>query len=75
MTWNEIAGTDWTLPAARNKVKVDLIRPLSPMYEAIKAGELVARKRGARTVVLSDDLATWLNSLPTVSAARHSDAA
>jgi len=45
------------------------------VYEAIKAGELVARKRGARTVVLSDVLATWLNSLPTVSAARHSEAA
>jgi integrase len=29
MTWSEIAGTDWTLPAARNKVNKDLIRPLS----------------------------------------------
>lgn len=29
MTWNEIAGGDWTLPAARNKTKVDLVRPLS----------------------------------------------
>jgi integrase len=29
MTWSEIAGTDWTLPAARNKVNVDLVRPLS----------------------------------------------
>jgi integrase len=29
MQWREIAGTDWTLPASRNKGKVDLIRPLS----------------------------------------------
>jgi integrase len=29
MTWSEVSGADWTLPAARNKVKVDLIRPLS----------------------------------------------
>jgi integrase len=34
MTWNEIiadadAGPCWLLPAARNKVKVDLLRPLS----------------------------------------------
>jgi integrase len=29
MTWAEIDGGDWTLPAARNKAKVDLVRPLS----------------------------------------------
>jgi integrase len=29
MTWAEIDRTDWTLPAARNKTKVDLVRPLS----------------------------------------------
>jgi integrase len=29
MTWNEIAGSEWLLPAARNKAKVDLLRPLS----------------------------------------------
>src|SRR5262249_36215608 len=29
MTWAEINGGDWTLPAARNKTKVDLVRPLS----------------------------------------------
>jgi integrase len=29
MTWDEIDGTDWTLPVARNKTKLDLIRPLS----------------------------------------------
>jgi integrase len=29
MRWSEISGTVWTLPAARNKTKVDLMRPLS----------------------------------------------
>jgi integrase len=29
MEWAELAGSDWTLPAARNKTKLDLIRPLS----------------------------------------------
>ena len=30
MTWPEIAGRDWTLPASRHKAKADLIvRPLS----------------------------------------------
>jgi integrase len=30
MARSELAGADWTLPAARNKIKVDLLRPLSP---------------------------------------------
>jgi integrase len=34
MTWSEISGTDWTLPAARNKVNVDLVRPLSTAAQA-----------------------------------------
>jgi integrase len=29
MVWTEIDKGDWTLPAARNKTKVDLVRPLS----------------------------------------------
>src|SRR6266581_1328593 len=29
MTWNEIGEADWTLPAGRNKTKLDLVRPLS----------------------------------------------
>jgi|SRR5215211_4905559 len=35
MTRTELAGADWTLPAARNKVKVDLFRPLSPAASAV----------------------------------------
>ena len=29
MTWDEIGGSTWTLPPARNKTKVELVRPLS----------------------------------------------
>jgi integrase len=29
MEWSELDGSDWLLPAARNKTKIDLIRPLS----------------------------------------------
>jgi integrase len=34
MTWSEISGADWTLPAKRNKVNVDLVRPLSAVAQA-----------------------------------------
>ena len=37
MTHAEIEGTDWTLPEARNKVKVDLVRPLSPAAQDVLA--------------------------------------
>src|SRR5215218_2297544 len=30
MERSELSGADWTLPAARNKTKLDLVRPLSP---------------------------------------------
>jgi integrase len=35
MPWSEITGTDWTLPASRNKAKVDLVRPLSKAALAV----------------------------------------
>jgi integrase len=37
MERGEVAGADWTLPAKRNKVKVDLIRPLAPNAMAVLA--------------------------------------
>jgi integrase len=48
MIWTEITGTDWTLPASRNKTKVDLVRPLSKA--AIK---LLPKRKG--TFVFSSD--------------------
>jgi integrase len=39
MRWKEVDGADWTLPAARNKTKVDLIRPLSKQAEAVLAAQ------------------------------------
>jgi integrase len=44
MAWTELDGADWTLPAARNKTKVDLIRPLSKAALAVlpeKRGDFV----------------------------------
>jgi integrase len=39
MPWTEIAaGGDWTLPASRNKAKVDLVRPLSKAALAVLKG-------------------------------------
>jgi integrase len=51
MTWAEVAKGDWTLPAARNKTGVDLVRPLSKAAQAIlaalpKAGEFVWSTHG-----------------------------
>jgi integrase len=37
MRWQEVVGTDWTLPASRNKTKTDLTRPLSAAAQAALA--------------------------------------
>lgn len=36
------------------------------IFEAIKAGELKARKLGRKTLILDSDLRAWLASLPQV---------
>jgi integrase len=51
MTWAELSGTDWTLPASRNKTGVELVRPLSKaaldIIEGLpKAGEFVFTRNG-----------------------------
>jgi integrase len=38
MRWEEIDGEDWILPAARNKVKRELVRPLSEAARGVLAG-------------------------------------
>lgn len=38
MRWSEIANGDWTLPAARNKTGVELVRPLSVAAKEIVEG-------------------------------------
>jgi integrase len=38
MTWGEVGGGDWTLPAKRNKTGLDLVRPLSRSAQAILEG-------------------------------------
>jgi excisionase family DNA binding protein len=42
----------------------------STVYEEIKAGRLVARKMGRRTIILDRDLQAWLSTLPTLKTAR-----
>jgi integrase len=39
MTWAELSGADWTLPAVRNKTKIDLARPLSAAALAVIAAQ------------------------------------
>jgi integrase len=52
MSWNEINGMDWTLPASRNKNKVDLLRPLSGA--AIDVLSKVPRLAGTDFVFCTD---------------------
>lgn len=41
----------------------------SEIYEALKRGDLKAKKRGRRTIILRDDLQAYLASLPDYRAA------
>jgi integrase len=54
MTWGEVKDGVWTLPAARNKTKVDLIRPLSRMaldqLEGSKTSQFVFPTRNGKPI-------------------------
>ena len=52
LRWQEVVGADWTLPADRNKTKVDLTRPLSAAAQAVLAK--VPRIAGADFVFSAD---------------------
>jgi excisionase family DNA binding protein len=43
------------------------------LYAAIKDGNLAARKIGRRSIVLTDDLARWLRSLPAIAPSGGAD--
>jgi len=50
LEWSELTQADWTLPAARNKTKVDLVRPLSKLAQSIlpkPEGKFVFTKGGS----------------------------
>jgi integrase len=52
LPWSEIIGMDWILPAARNKVKAELVRPLSEAAQAVLAD--LPRVRGGSLVFSYD---------------------
>ena len=62
MRRSELSGVDWTLPAARNKTKVDLVRPLSkaalrslPSPSGLKQTETDAAQQRPSAYVFSTD--------------------
>jgi integrase len=66
LPWSEIAGADWKLPGARNKVKADLTRPLSKAAQAvlqslpgIDGGPLVFTGDGRRPMSLAKPKAVF----------------
>jgi integrase len=63
MKWDEIDGGDWMLPAARNKAKVDLVRPLS------KAAQDNLRTPGQGEFVFSTDGLTPISGFSKFKAA------
>src|SRR5262249_9487984 len=72
MTWAEIDEGDWTLPAARNKTKVDLIRPLSKAAQALVEelpGPQVAGAKSKAEWVFTTDAVTPISGFSKFKAA------
>jgi integrase len=65
MAWAELDGADWTLPGARNKTKLDLVRPL-PKAALTVLGE---RPEGATFAFSTDGGATALSGYSKLKAA------
>ena len=38
------------------------------LYQAVNSGELIARKRGRKTLITDHDLKQWIECLPTIVA-------
>lgn len=54
MPWSELDGSTWTLSAARNKTKVDLVRPLSKQARKVlpaRVGDFVFSTDGGKTPI------------------------
>jgi integrase len=79
MTWGEINSGIWLLPASRNKVGHDLLRPLSGAALAVldtmpKTGEFVFSRRGGRQGITGlDELKTELDRASGVTDWVHHD--
>jgi integrase len=79
VTWGEINEGVWLLPASRNKVGHDLLRPLSGAALAVldsmpKTGAFVFSRRGGRQAITGlDELKTELDRVSGVSGWVHHD--
>jgi integrase len=71
MEWSELDGSDWLLPAARNKTKVDLIRPLSAAALSAlpdRAGPFVFTTNGTRPISSFSKLKAGFDAAVTAEA-------
>jgi integrase len=72
MKWVEITASEWTSPATRNKVRQELVRPLSGAALAIveaqvSAGDFVFSRDGRRPLVAFTELKATLDETSGVS--------